>query len=308
MSRQTFEDWIPEEWGGPVISKIAEVSAVESLARSEPMGTDTKHVPRSAGMAFGPAIAKGGTYTEATGTNDDVLLTALKFGHVVRIADEDTKDTAGLINVIAAKQGEWARGHAIGFDNATLGTAAAANGTTVPFLSLFQALNTTNSDTGYTADANLTVTAGAVTYADLSAALGQVETSDFYAESDMVAIAHPSFKQKIRDILDGNDRPIFIDAMGSGAPDRLLGLPVRWSLGARTHATATSAPTGDPLLFFGNRQYLVKGDRSGPEYMIAGADSGAAFLTDEHLLKMRVRRGFAVANENAWSCVQYTAA
>lgn len=45
MARQTFEDWIPEEWGGAVISKIRATSAVEDLARHEPMGTDTKHVP-----------------------------------------------------------------------------------------------------------------------------------------------------------------------------------------------------------------------------------------------------------------------
>lgn len=308
MARQTFEDWIPEEWGGPVLSKLMETSAVEALARVEPMGTDTKHVPRSAGMDSGGALAKGGTYTEATGTNDDVLLTARKFGRVVRIADEDTKDPAGLINVISTKQTEWARGHAIAFDQACLGTAAAENGTTVPYLSLYQALNTTNSDTSYTADANLIVTAGALTYSDISTAFGLIEGSDFYAESDTVVLAHPSFKQKVRDILDSQNRPIFIDAMGPGARSTLLGAPVYWTLGARAHATNTSAPTGSPLLFVGNRQFLVKGDRSGPEYMVAGADSGAAFLTDEHLMKMRIRRGFAVGNENAWACIEYTAA
>lgn len=306
MARQTFEDWLPEEWGGAVISKIAATSAVEGLARTESMSYDTKHVPRSAGTAYAPVVAKGGTYSEATGTNDDVLLTALKFGHVVRVADEDLKDQ-NLVNILLQKRVEWARGHAIGFDVACLGTSAAANGTTVPFLSLFQALNTTNSDTSYTADANLTVTAGAVTYADISTALGQVETSDFYDEGRMVCIAHPSFKQKIRDLLDGNNLPIFIDAKSEGERSQLLGVPIYWTLGARTHATATSSPTGDPLLFFGNRDYLIKGDRSGPEYAVAGADTGAAFLTDEHLLKMRIRRGFAVANENAWSCIQYTA-
>jgi HK97 family phage major capsid protein len=310
MARQTFEDWIPEEWGGPVITKIAEVSAVEGVARPEPMGTDTKHVPRSAGMAFAGAIAKGSPYGEATGTNDDVLLTALKFGTVVRIADEDTKDTAGLVNVIATKQGEWARGHAVGFDNACLGTSVASNGGTVPFNSLYYSLNTANADTGYTADANLTVTAGALTYADISAAFGMVETSDFYEEGAQVVIAHPSFKAKLRDLVGTDGHPIFNEysAQGNGSPDRLLGAPIRWTLGARVHATATSAPTGSPLLFVGNANYLIKGDRSGPEYMVAGADTGAAFLTDEHLLKMRVRRGFAVANENAWAAIEYTAA
>lgn len=305
MARQTFEAWIPEEWGGPVFTQIAATSAVEALARTEPMTTDTKHVPRSAGMAHSPVVAKGAAYGEATGTNDEVLLTALKFGQVVRIADEDTKDPAGLINVITQKQSEWARGHSIGFDNACLGTSAAANGTTVPFLSLYQALHTTNSATGYTGDANLTVTASAsaLTYANISNTFKKIETSDYYSEADTAVIAHPAFKAALRNLVDSQNRPIFIDysSQGNGSPDRLLGAPVSWTLGAKTNATFTSTPSGSPLLFVGNRQFIVKGDRSGPEYMIAGADSGAAFLTDEHLLKMRIRRGFAVANENAWA-------
>lgn len=319
MTRQTFEAWIPEEYGGPVINKMTEISAVESLARVEPMGTDTKHVPRSAGMAFGGALGKADAYTEATGTNDEILLAARKMGVVVRIADEDTKDTASLVNVIAQKQLEWARSQAIGFDNACLGTSVVKNDTTIPFNSLFYSLNTTNAATSYTADANIITTAGALTYADLSNAFEKIETSDFYSEADLVVIAHPSFKAKMRNITgatwDGatstasDGRPVFVDysSQGNGTPDRLLGAPVRWSLGARAHATASSAPAGSPLLFVGNRQFLVKGDRSGPEYMIAGADSGPAFLTDEHLLKMRVRRAFAVSNENAWACIEYTA-
>lgn len=323
MSRQTFESWIPEEWGGPVINKITATSAVEGLARTEPMGTDTKHVPRSAGSAFGPAIAKGVAYSEATGTADEVLLTALKFGHVVRIADEDTKDAASLVNIIATKQAEWARGHAIGFDNACLGVSAIANGGTKPYNSLYYSLNTDNAATSYTADANLVVTAGALTYAHLSTAFEKVETSDFYDEGAMVVIAHPGFKARLREITgkttDGNPgsggtasvmvsdgRPVFIEhsSLQTGAPDTLFGVPIRWTLGARAHATATSAPTGNALLFVGNREFLIKGDRSGAEYMVAGADSGASFLTDEHLLKMRIRRGFAVANENAWACIE----
>lgn len=309
MARQSFESWLPEEWGGPVITKIGAMSAVEAITRTEPMNTDTKHVPRSAGMAYAPVVAKGGTYSEATGTNDEVLLTALKFGQVVRIADEDTKDTAGLVNVIAQKQGEWARGHAIGFDVACLGTSAAANGTTVPFLSLFQALNTTNSATGYTADANLTVTAGALTYADISGAFAQYEQGDFYDESRTHVVAHPAFKAKLRDIMGSDGHPVFAEysLQATGSPDRLLGAPIHWTLGARSNATASSAPSGDPLLFVGNWDYAIKGVRSGPESMVAPADSGASFLTDEHLLKMRIRRAFAVANENAFAAIQYTA-
>src|SRR5690606_12407192 len=110
MSREIVDNWIPEEWGGPVISKIAASSAVEALARTENMNTDVKHVPRSAGLGFAGAISKGTAYTESAGTNDVVTLTAYKFGLVVRLADEDIKDSAQLVNVIGTKQQEWARG------------------------------------------------------------------------------------------------------------------------------------------------------------------------------------------------------
>jgi HK97 family phage major capsid protein len=284
---------------------------VERLARTEPMATDTKHVPRSAGMAFAGAISKGSSYSEATGTNDEVLLTARKMGSVVRIADEDTKDTASLVNVISIKQTEWARGQAVGFDNATLGVSATENGTTIPFTSLYKSLRTTNSAVSYTADANRVATAGALTYAHITGAtgvFGLVEGSGYWSEGDAVVIAHPAFKASLRSLLDSQNRPIFNEyaSQTGGVVNTLLGAPIYWSLGAKVSATASSAPAGNPLMFVGNRQFLIKGDRSGPEYLLAGADTGAAFLTDEALLKMRIRRGFAVANENAFAVIEKT--
>ena len=53
------------------------------------------------------------------------------------------------------------------------------------------------------------------------------------------------------------------------------------------------------LLVVANPNYAYLGIRSGPESATAGADTGAAFMTDEALLKMRARRGFGVANEFA---------
>lgn len=308
MARLTFEDWIPEEWGGPVITKIAETSVVERLARVEPMATDTKHVPRSAGGSFLGAIAKGSSYTETTGTHDDVLLTARKMGYVDRIADEDVKDTASLVNIIQSKQLDWARAYAVGFDNATLGASAAENGTTVPFTSLYKALTTTNSDVSYTANANRIQTGGALTLADISGALALVEASDYFTDADTVVIAHPAFMAYLRDLVDSHGDPLFREytSQSQGVVNTLLGYPIYWSRGAKTSATASSAPAGNPLLFVGNARFLIKGDRSGPEYRLAGADTGAAFMTDENLLKYRIRRGFAVANENAWAVVEKT--
>lgn len=308
-TRQTFESWIPEEWGGPVITKIQATSAVERLARREPMSTDTKRVPRSGGMSFTGAIGKGVAYTEDGATNDEVVLSARKLGKVLRVADEDLKDAASLVNIIQTKQLDWARSYAIGFDNACLGVTAVENQTTIPFSSLYYRLTQPNSAVGYTANANLIKTAGALTYAALSTAVGVTETGSFWSEPDMVVIAHPAFRALMRGLVGSDGRPIFTEnqSVATGTVDALFGLPVVWSLGAKTNATASDTPTGNPLLFVGNSQFLIRGDRSGPEYALAGADTGAAFLTDEALLKVRTRRAFAVADENAWAAIEITA-
>ncbi|MBA5222229.1 phage major capsid protein [Streptomyces griseoaurantiacus] len=302
-TRNTYEDWIPEEYSGPVITRVNQQSAVERLARRIPMATDTKHVPRSAGVGVN-FVAKGNPYTEDASVNDDVLLTALKFGRVIRIADEDLKDTTQVANIIATKQNDWATSYAKFIDNATLATSAAGNGTTVPFTSLYYSLTQNDTDTSYTANANLTQTgSGGVTYDNLSATLADYEAGDFFDDGNTIVIASPVFKAAFRGIKDDEGRPIFVTGL-AGTPDTLFNYPVAWSNGCRLSATATDTPTGSPVLFVGNREYLFLGIRSGPESMTAGADTGAAFLTDEALLKMRARRGFAVAHEKAWACLE----
>lgn len=306
-TRQSFDPWVPEEWGGAVITKIRAMSAVESYARREPMSTDVKHVPRSGGFAFQGAVAIGTAYTEVDATNDVVTLTARKLGAVLRVADEELKDAAQVANIIQTKQLDWARSYAVGFDNATLGvTASSANGTTVPYVSLYAAL------VAYNTASNRTQTGtGGVTYANLSSSFALVEQSDYWADGEMVCIAHPAFRNSLRQIVDDQHRPIFNESSAgvagggqAGPVGTLFGLPVVWSLGAKTNATASDTPGGNPLLFVGNRNYMIMGDRSGPEYMLAGADSGPAFLTDEALLKVRVRRGFAVGRPDAWSVLE----
>ncbi|WP_274029457.1 phage major capsid protein [Streptomyces sp. MMBL 11-1] len=303
MARNTYEDWIPEEYSGPVITRVQQMSAVERLARRVPMATDTKHVPRSAGVDVN-FTAKGSAYTEDTSVNDDVLLTALKFTRAIRIADEDLQDTRQVADIISTKQTDWATSYAKFIDNATLATSAAANGTTVPFASLYYSLTQNNSDTGYTANSNLTQTgSGGTTYANLSATLADYEESDYFDDGNTIVIASPAFKAKFRGVVDVQGRPIFVQGL-AGTPDTLFGYQVAWSNGCRLSATAASAPTGKPVLFVGNREYLFLGVRSGPESRTAPADSGVGFLTDEAVLKMRARRGFVVAHEKAWACLE----
>lgn len=300
-----FTHWIPEEFASDVITRVNQVSAVESMASRIPMGSATKSVPRSAGMGV-DYTTKGTAYGEDTTANDEVILTARKFGKAIRVAEEDLTDS--LANIIATKQRDWATSYAKMIDNSSLAVTAAA-GAGVPFNSVYYALTQTDAATGYTANRNLTQSATA-SYASLNTAMGLLEDSDYFDDSRVVAIAHPKFRKLLRGILDGQNRPIFIDYGTQHGGDiqvngELFGAQLKWSLGAKTSPTATSAPGGNPLIVFANLDYANLGIRSGPESAFAGADTGVGFLTDDALLKMRARRGFAVGNEFAFSIFEY---
>jgi HK97 family phage major capsid protein len=309
MARNVFDDWIPEEKGGRVITRVAQVSAIETLARREPMATDTKSVNRSSGIGVG-VIAKGGAYGEDESANDEIVLTARKLGRAIRIADEDIKDVSNGTDIIATKQADWATSYAKFVDNACLATTAAGNGTTVPFTSVYRSLRTDNPDTSYTADDNYLATAGVLQYSDLSDLLGIVEDSDYWDEINMGFVGSPAFRKYVRGLVDDDNRPLFLEQgpwPNGGVGPTLLTLPVRWSLGCRTAATATYSPTsGNPLLFCVNWDYVILGTRSGPETKFAGADTGAGFMSDEDLVKMRARRGFGVGQEKACAVLEKT--
>jgi HK97 family phage major capsid protein len=300
MARNTLEAWIPEEWEtSRVVQSITQISAVESLAARIPMGSDTKHVPRTAGMDVA-VVAKGGTYGEDTSLNDEVLLSAIKFGKAARIAEEDIDDS--VANIIEAKMIGWGKSYAKLIDNASLAVSAASNGTTVPFTSLYQLLNTTDATLSYTGGANITTAAssGAPSYAEFSTAIGNVESGDYFDPGSMVAIAHPAFRKSLRGVLDSQNRPIFIEGL-SGTPDTVFGVNVRWSLGAKLTATATSTPTGRALMAFVNPELMLLGVRSGPESVFIDGRDGLSALTDESILKMRARRGWAYGHPNGAS-------
>lgn len=305
-------EWIPEEWDSNVIMRVNQMSAVEARANRIPMRNDVKHVPRSSGVGV-ESVAKGGTYGEDLSANDSVLLTARKIGKIIRIDQEDLLDSTA-VNIINTKKQDWATSYAKFLDNATLGVTGTENGTTVPFTSLYKSLRTTNADTSYTADANRIATGGAVTYDNLSNLLGLVEQGDYWSDGDMYVIAHPYFKRALREIRvpqysgDTAGAPVFVGGQGGdrGTPDTVFDIPIHYSLGAKTSPTATDAPGGNALMFVGNMRYLDLGIRSGPESAAAGADTGPAFTSDQHLLKMRSRRGFATAHEKAFAVIEKT--
>lgn len=313
MARLDFENWIPVESGSQAIQALVRASVVERLARPEPMASDTKQVPRS-GVFNIANVSKGAAYTETTGVADYVELIARKAGGVMRVAEEDLLDSN--VDILDVKRNDAARNMAIYFDNACLGTTAAMNGTTVPYTSVYRAVRSNDAGTSYTADDNYTATAGAVTYANLSALLAKLEGSPWFDPGQLTIIASPAFKAAFRGILDTTNQPIFSQAQGAaGTPDRLFGYEVEWSLGARTSATATQSPAGNPLLIVCNRDLMIKGMAKlsptiatpNPGFALQRANTGIGFLTDEALMKAAMRRAFAVGAPNAFAVMEVTA-
>lgn len=308
MARETFEDWIPIENGDKAIQALNKGSVVERLARPESMASDTKWVPRSGTFAIS-TVAKGASYTETAGTNDYVELIARKAGGIIRIAEEDLTDSP--VDTISTKKVDAARQMAYFFDNATLGTSAAANGTTIPYDSVYKAVRTTDSNVGYTANDNYS--SGSATYTNLSASLGDLEDSIWFDEESIVFIASPVFKRVFREIVDNNNRPIFIERR-DGTPSTLFDYPVFFTVAARVSASATASPTGNPLLIGFNRNLGIKGNAKlspqiatpNPGYALQRAAAGTGFATDEALMKAAMRRAFKVGAANAFSVFEKT--
>lgn len=303
--------WIPLEFDSNVIMRIGMDSAVTQVAQPVPMTTKTKRIPRSSGMTVGT----GSDYTAVDDDSDVdyITLTARKIIARFTLDEDDMSDADAWVNAMTVKGEEFAISYSDFLDNATLAVSAAENGTTVPYTSLYRALTQTNAATGYTgndnvvstdlsgdgvrdADGNIPLDADA--YAKLSTMFGKVEQGKYWSASDSVVIADTSFREALRNVRDRNGVPILKDG-NADTPDTLFNRPIVWSRGTRVSATATQEPTGNPLLFYGNRRYLKLGNRSSVESMTTAAR--AQDDVDETSVKFRVRKGFGVAHEKAWA-------
>ncbi|UPU40625.1 MULTISPECIES: phage major capsid protein [Rhodococcus] len=290
MARVNADSWVPEEYGSEVIQTVEQHSAVEAVGRKVNMTSDIQKTPRMGDVDV-QVIAKGGVYPEDQPALDNVQLDAVKFGDRIIIAEEDLADAR--VDVITEYQKGWATNYARKFDNACLGTTAVANGTTVPFTSVYKEVG-----------AQVIKTAGPLTYAQLSDVLAKAENGRYFADPDTIIIAHTSFKGQLRGLLDLNGRPLFIEQVAAGQPQTLFGYEIRFSDGAKTSATSTWNPNGNPLLIVGNRKHLIVGVRSPIESLIS---FDAGFSTDEPHIKVRTRKAFAVGRKEAFGVLEVTA-
>lgn len=275
--------WIPEPGTNEALLRDVEVSAVEAVARRVPMTSRTVSVPRfvSNGVDVVPEHA---VIPIKDATLDEVVLTAHKFADRFAISIEDQQDA--VVDALNAYKREWLSNFAITLDNAALGVT----GTGGPFESVYRAVGA----------GNRLATAGALSYEDLVDVIGDMEGN---RKGGLVIIAHPAFKMSLRNLKDSAGDRVVADPFGAGVPT-IFGHEVRFSYGAATSAAYTDNPTGNPLLVVANKSNLILGVRSGPESQVSDQPQWA---TDHVELKMRARRGFALAAADAARVVELTA-
>ena len=255
------------------------------------MGTSTKRVPRFVGDD--PTVyAEGATIGEASVTVDDIVLEARKWAKIMHISEEDMNDS--FIDVLNTYKTEWATNWAKKYDNAALGVGVAKDGTdTAPYKSLYYSVGD---------ETNNLIQESTVTFAGLSNLLSKIEAGNYFDPSNTAFIAHPQFLGLLRGLKDDNNRPILQDPLGANS-STLFGYPIKISQGAKTSASATSTPTGNPLLIVGNTKLMVNGVRAGIESMVS---KDAKFDTDGVLLKIRARRAFEIAKPEAFAVLEWT--
>lgn len=282
--------WIPEPTSGEVLTKVYADSAVESVARRVTMTAPTVSVPRfeSDGADI---VAEHAVIPLQDATLNEVTLRAVKFANRFAISIEDQRDA--LVDVLQAKKLAWANSFARKLDNACLGVTAAQDGTgTAPFTSVYNAAATAG---------NVTATAGSLNYEMLNDLFTELESGDY--NGNLVVIAHPAFRGALRNLKDAAGDRVVSDVLGAGTPS-IFGNELRFSTGARTSATATDKPTGNPLLIVANREHMILGVRDGIESQVSDLPR---WETDEVELKMRARRAFVPATGSAFYVVEQTA-
>lgn len=273
--------WLPEPKDSSVLQAVLENSAVESVARRVNMTSRTVSVPRHDAEGI-QTVAEHGTIPLQDATLDEVTLTAVKFAARHALSLEATRD--GIANEIDLFKVRWASNFGVALDNATLGATGG------PFTSVY-------------ASVTPAVTAGALTYEDLVAAIGDLEVGPY--GDDLIVIAHPAFKMELRNLKDASGARV-VDVpgvLGAGVPT-VFGYEVKFSKGAVASTGFSDRPAGNPLLIVGSKRNLILGVRDGVESALSDQ---ARWETDEVELKMRARRGFKVADADAFKVIEKTA-
>lgn len=309
----SFGTWNPQPWGGKMSKRLRQESAVMGIAsgpggRLDIMKSGVETAPTEADFDV-KAYGKLETIAKQNPVMGELTLRARKIEGMAEIAEEDLAEGRNYsVDIVAGLRDRGVTNTAVYFDNATLGTSgeATVGETNIlrPYRSIYTAVRTD-------AAANYqTVAVGGTAAAKRSAIKGVIEVaeqSDW--ASDLVVVAHEFWKSDLRDLpIDGsNGRPFWDEAANT-----VMGLPVRWTRGARLSGdTATSRPTGNPLLIVGPRSMFVAGrapfttgSPAVPEAFLSDPTTGVGMSNDSAWFKLRTRWAFVTGVPAAFGLLE----
>lgn len=308
MAATDIATWVPVDVEALAAGRDLQQSAIFNVARRRNMTTKQVDVPR-----FANADVNGGsTLTDETHAADAVSMYDYLYNGKFVVDEAEFEDSPA--DAVEQYVSEWMNSFHMKFDNACIGVTAARSATEStkrPYTSIYKAV-TTNDNSGavsYTANSNLTQTGtGGLTYSNMNSALGKAENTEFWSPDSGVVIIHPGLLQSIRGVLDSSNRPIFVESSagmaGGGVRPQysLFGYPAVFSYGSKTSSSYDMAETGNKLIVFVNKQYLVRGDRVAPQSRFIDANINTSSL--QHVVQTRARQGFVLTIPHAASVLE----
>lgn len=316
MAARDFSTWQPIYWDDQVVGRQFQPSVIMEVAgRTINMKSVQYDVPRYADATVGG----GSALTENTTNGDVAIMYDYQYNGKSTLDESQLEDSPA--DTVAAVSYEWLNSLHIGYDNACIGTSAARSSTAsnyLPYNSIYYTVRHNDSNVGYTADTNYNAaTIGTSGYQNISTTLGKVENTKFFDPMNGVVIMHPKLKARIRNILDTQGRPIFVEST-SGSPGggvspqySVFGIPAYFSFGAIVTTSGGfignvggSSTQGNPLIVFANKRHMVKGIRIQPESQFINANININAL--EHTMQHRARLGFVATIPQAFAVMEVT--
>jgi HK97 family phage major capsid protein len=321
MAAVDISQWIPEEWGGALIERYRNTSAVDAAAgRREPMTTDIKKIPKDSDASV-QFTATGQTYAQDATAAVRVQLDAAKLTHLSAFNEEDLSDSSAFVNAMNAKKLDATSNLALLFDNACLAvTGAMASTPALPYASVYNTVATLAAANIIELGTGTPANVKGNTRTSVLNALQIAENSQ-WASEDLIWIASPAFRSYFRGLDSSGSQGVnlFAGPMG-GAPGNLAqspiaGYPVYYSRSARLAATATYAPTagigvkgtvGNAIAVLVPRRQLIVGDRAPLESQYSPPTNGIGMLSDTAYMKMRRRAAFILGEASAAAVIEIT--
>jgi len=325
-------EWIIEDYASGLITRFTQSSAVMGASsRTEPMRTNSKWIAKDTDAEV-EVTQKGQTYNLDTDDVEKIRIDAAKITHASSYDEEDRSDAAAWQDITNAKKRRATSNMAVFYDNLALGVTGAqvVGSKTAPYESVYHAVATE-------APGNIvTVSLGA---ADLSKAMWtginstlEIAEDSEWAGEDLVWVISTAFKSKLRgmDATGKNGVNFYVPPTGGDpnnrsdkGPHLLRGqigaYPAYFTKGARLSAAGTYRPSigagakgslGNAFGVLVPASYLIVGNRSPLESQFLDSQNGnggVGALSDTDYLKMRMRKGFKLAEAEAAAIIELIA-